>query len=321
MNLVIENLNVYYDEQVIKSLNLKVEEGEFCTLIGHSGTGKSTVLKSIAGLIEMSADKILLGDLDIRNMPSYKREIGYVFQKPLLFPHLNVYQNISYSLEIRSWPREAIEKRVKELLTLLELSGYEKRMPHELSGGQQQRIAIGRALAFNPKILLMDEPFSSLDPILRRQMGSFLKTLQKKLSLTILFVTHDPNEALKLSDKLVFIYEGALQQWGTPGELFDTPRTKAIGDFFGQANWLEKEGASLLDIMIKDDELVLIRPHHLELNLEGRWMVVEKHQVGKTTEYIIETAQLRLKVEVLLDTLKIGDAVSPKVVHHHIIGA
>lgn len=319
MNLIIENLNVYYDKQVIKSLDLNVEEGEFCTLIGHSGTGKSTVLKSIAGLIEMSADKMILGDLDICSIPSYKREIGFVFQKPLLFPHLNVYQNISYSLEIRSWHKDDIEKRVKELLDLLELAGYENRMPHELSGGQQQRIAIGRALAFNPKILLMDEPFSSLDPILRRQMGSFLKSLQKKLSLTILFVTHDPNEALKLSDKLAFIYDGALQQWGTPSELFETPYTKAIGDFFGQANWLKKEEVLLLDIIIKEDELVLIRPHHLDLSLEGQWEIVEKSQVGKTTEYIIAMNGVKLKVEVLLDTLKIGDKVSPKVVHHHVI--
>lgn len=285
MNLSIKKLNVSYDEQIIHNLDMDVRNGEFCTIIGPSGTGKSTILKSIAGLIDIQAEDILINDQSILSLATHERNIGFVFQKPLLFPHLSVFKNIAYSLEIRGWQKKAIEKRVHELLTLLELDNYGKRMPDELSGGQQQRVSIGRALAFNPAILLMDEPFSSLDPNLRQNMGDFIKRIQKQLGLTILFVTHSPMEALRLSDRIAYISQGRLLQYSQPQEVYLEPVNKEVGNFFGQGNWLEEDSLSLLYPDL-DVDCVFIRPQNIQLREGTSWQVMSCEMIGKS--YLIE---------------------------------
>ncbi|MBI9012427.1 MAG: ABC transporter ATP-binding protein [Clostridiales bacterium] len=320
MRLTIKNLSVSYENIVIDSLNLTVENGEFCTLIGHSGTGKSTILKSVAGLIDIQADDITLNGESILTLSADKREIGFVFQKPLLFPHLTVEENISFSLEIRKWSSIKKVNRVNELIQLLELEGLEKRYPNEISGGQQQRVAIGRAMAFNPKIILMDEPFSSLDPRLRISMGEFLKELQIKLNLTIVFVTHDPLEALRLSDKIAFVHQKTIIQNDIPNVIYNKPKAKIIGDFFGKANWIDgivKDNMFSCDFfkieMIVEEGLytVLLRPHQIEI-LEGDvWLIEQVKLLGKETHYLLRFKDHFIWVEVKGEPKnKLGDTVN-----------
>lgn len=308
MGLKIEHLNVSFDEAVIHDLSIEVINGEFCTLVGHSGTGKSTILNSVAGLIDCTCERMILNDQNILEVPTHERNIGFVFQKPLLFPHMTIAENIAYSLNIRKWSEEAIQNRVAELLALLELTGYENRLPNELSGGQQQRVAIGRAMAFNPSILLMDEPFSSLDPILRKNMGEFLKKLQKQLKLTVVFVTHDPDEALRLSDKIGFIYEGSLIQYDEPKKLYNEPQHKVVADFFGYCNYLEKE-----------NQLMVCRPHHIKLTEGNTYTIVHKAYVGKSVLYDLKNDMQTLKAESLSDDYALNEQVNVEIVSSHVI--
>jgi len=323
MRLTVENLTVSYENKVIDSLNLTVENGEFCTLIGHSGTGKSTILKSIAGLIDIQADDITLNGDSILTLPADKREIGFVFQKTLLFPHLTVEENIRFSLDIRKWPSIKKDNRVNELIQLLELVDLKKRYPNELSGGQQQRVAIGRALAFNPKILLMDEPFSSLDPRLRISMGEFLKELQVKLNLTIVFVTHDPWEALRLSDKIAFVHHKTIIQKDIPSVIYNNPKAKIIGDFFGEANWIEGTVQNqtfscdfLNTEMIVEDGLytIFLRPHQIEIIEGDTWYIEQVKHLGKETHYHLKCENHYIWVEVKGEPVyKQGDVVTIKI--------
>ncbi len=257
MRLDIKNLSVSYEKtEVLKNLSLCVREGEFYTILGHSGSGKSTILKAVAGLIE-STGNINLGHEDISVLPAEKRDIAFVFQKPLLFPHLSVRKNISFGLEIHKWKKADIDKRVDELLELLFIKELGGRMPNELSGGQQQRVAIARSIALNPKIILMDEPFSSLDPELRRDLGSQLKSIQEKLRLTIIFVTHDPYEALLLSDTIAFLEDGEVLQEGTSEEIYNKPQSRVVGDFFGLGNYIVNKSEK------NSPKTLFVRAHHI----------------------------------------------------------
>ena len=282
MKLDIQKLNVSYGKTIVlKDLSLCVSEGEFYTILGHSGSGKSTILKAVAGLVE-STGIINLGDRDISQMKAENRGIALVFQKPLLFPHLSVSKNISFGLEIHKWKQVDIDSRVNELLELLYIGELGDRMPNELSGGQQQRVAIARALALNPKIILMDEPFSSLDPELRSDLGKLLKSIQKKLNLTVVFVTHDSYESLLLSDTIAFLENGLVLQEGSATQMFNSPQTKVVGEFFGKANYINFNNRTLF-----------IRPHDIEvrginslINQESELLLVvakllNMEQIGK----------------------------------------
>jgi putative spermidine/putrescine transport system ATP-binding protein len=222
----------------LDDISLAIRRGEFMTLLGPSGCGKTTVLNLIAGFFSPDGGDIRIGGERINDVPPYKREAGMMFQNYALFPHMTVAANIAYGLKARHVPAPEISARVRDALSLVRLSGYEDRKPRELSGGQQQRVALARALVINPKVLLLDEPFSALDKNLRASMQVELREIQRKLGVTTVFVTHDQSEALSLSDRLAVMSEGRICQIGTPEEIYRWPRERFVASFVGDANVL-----------------------------------------------------------------------------------
>ncbi len=227
------------DEYVLQGINLTIGKGEFITLLGASGCGKTTTLRIIAGLEQPDSGSVWLEGQDVTALEPNRRDVNTVFQNYALFPHMNVAENIGYGLKIRKVPKGEIKKKVKEMLELVQLEGYEKRKPSELSGGQRQRVAIARALANNPRVLLLDEPLGALDLQLRRAMQLELKRLQKKLGITFIYITHDQEEAINMSDRIVVMNKGRFEQIGTPDEIYDHPRTSYVATFVGNANILK----------------------------------------------------------------------------------
>ena len=223
----------------VGNISLSIEAGKFLTLLGPSGSGKTTTLNLIAGFERPTSGKIFLGDKDVATLPPFKRNLGMVFQNYALFPHLTVSKNIAFPLNNRKIRKTDIEHRVKEMLTLVKLEGYEGRYPKMLSGGQQQRIAIARALAYKPQALLMDEPLGALDKKLREHMQIEIKSIQQETGITVLYVTHDQEEALNLSDKIAVMNKGQIEQVGTPREIYEKPSNRFVADFIGDANIIE----------------------------------------------------------------------------------
>ena len=222
----------------LKSLDLDVEEGEFLTLLGPSGCGKTTTLRLIAGFIRPTSGNLYLGEEEITHLPPDKRNVGMVFQDYALFPHMTIADNIGFGLVERGIDKTLIRARVQELLALVSLPGVEDRYPSQLSGGQQQRIAVARAVAYAPRVLLMDEPLGALDLKLRESMQLELRRIQQELGITAVYVTHDQSEAMNMSDRIAVMNHGVLEQIGTAEEIYDTPRTRFVADFVGQINFL-----------------------------------------------------------------------------------
>ena len=243
MLLELKNLTKSFGtNQVLKGIDMKIEEGEFITLLGSSGCGKTTTLRIIAGLEEPDEGQVLLNGTDITALEPNHRDINTVFQNYALFPYMNVEKNISYGLRLKKVPKEEIKKRVEEMLAMVQLEDYGKRKPEELSGGQKQRVAIARAIINRPGVLLLDEPLGALDLKLRRQMQSELKNLQKKLGITFIYITHDQEEAINMSDRIAVMRGGVFEQVGTPNEIYYHPRTSYVADFVGNANIFRKDG-------------------------------------------------------------------------------
>lgn len=237
--LQLEKLRKSFDgTEVLKEIDLDIHRGEFITLLGSSGCGKTTTLRMIAGLEQPDAGRILLEGQDITSLEPNKRNVNTVFQNYALFPHMTVAENVGYGLKIRKIPREEIRRRVEEMLRLVQLDGYGKRMPDQLSGGQRQRVAIARAVVNEPKVLLLDEPLGALDLKLRRQMQLELKHIQQQLGITFIYITHDQEEAINMSDRIAVMNQGVLEQVGSPNEIYYHPRTAYVADFVGNANIL-----------------------------------------------------------------------------------
>lgn len=235
----------FADTEVLKGIDLEAGQGEFITLLGASGCGKTTTLRIIAGLELPDSGQVILEGHDITDWEPNKRDVNTVFQNYALFPHMNVADNVGYGLKIRKVPKAQIAERVERALRLVQLEEYGKRMPDQLSGGQKQRIAIARAVINEPKVLLLDEPLGALDLKLRRQMQLELKRLQKQLGITFIYITHDQEEAINMSDRIGVMHEGVLEQMGTPNEVYYRPRTSYVADFVGNANILHKNGETL----------------------------------------------------------------------------
>lgn len=233
------------DKYVIRDLSLDVYEGEFLTLLGSSGCGKTTVLRMISGLEHVSGGKVYIDGVDVTDVDPTKREVNTIFQNFALFPHMSVWGNISFGLRMKKVSKEEIDKRVKKVLKLVKLEGFEDRLPGQLSGGQQQRVAIARGVVMNPKVLLLDESLCSLDLKLKRQMQIELKKIQKKLGITFIYVTHDQDEALTMSDRIVIIDKGVIQQNDTPQNIYCLPKTTFVADFIGESNIFSGEIISI----------------------------------------------------------------------------
>lgn len=224
------------DAQVLCGISLDVSAGEFITLLGASGCGKTTTLRIIAGLEHPDSGRVLLQGRDVTDEAPNKRPVNTVFQNYALFPHMSVEANVGYSLKLKRTPAPELRRAVEEALELVQLSGFEKRMPHELSGGQKQRVAIARSVISKPKLLLLDEPLGALDLQLRRQMQAELKDLQRRLGITFIYITHDQEEALNMSDRIAVMREGRFEQIGTPSQVYDSPKTGFVARFVGEAN-------------------------------------------------------------------------------------
>ena len=233
------------EEYVLQGINLQIDQGEFVTLLGASGCGKTTTLRIIAGLEQPDSGSIWLEGKDVTNLEPNQRDVNTVFQNYALFPHMNVAENIGYGLKLKKVPKSEIRKKVSQMLELVQLEGYEKRKPSELSGGQKQRVAIARALVNNPKVLLLDEPLGALDLQLRRAMQIELKHLQKKLGITFIYITHDQEEAINMSDRIAVMKDGRIEQIGTPDEIYNHPKTSYVATFVGNANILHGVAESI----------------------------------------------------------------------------
>ncbi len=245
----LKNIVVTYDdEQVLNGMNLDIRDKEFVTLLGPSGCGKTTTLRIIGGFVEPTSGEIFFDGKKINDLPPHKRPVNTVFQRYALFPHLNVFDNVAFGLKIQKLPEKEIRTRVLDMLSLVNLKGYEKRRINQLSGGQQQRVAIARALVNHPKVLLLDEPLGALDLKLRKEMQLELKRIQQSLEITFIYVTHDQEEALTMSDRIVVLKDGDIQQIGTPVDIYNEPANAFVADFIGESN--------IVDGIMKQDCLV-----------------------------------------------------------------
>ncbi len=301
------------DQQVVKSINLDVYEGEFLTLLGSSGCGKTTTLRMIAGFEEPTSGDIYLDGDNMEGKPPYARNVNTVFQSYALFPHMNVFDNIAFGLVEKKLPKQEIKERVAKVLEMVQLQGFEKRKPSQMSGGQKQRVAIARALVNNPKVLLLDEPLGALDLKLRKQMQLELKHLQQKLGITFLYVTHDQEEALTMSDRIAVMNQGRIEQIGTAKEIYERPVSKFVADFIGESNILEGYVTDVMDgtidvsfefgkiknlkasDFVKEEMIyVSVRPENIKYSLEP----VENFRLqGIIKEHIYAGSIIRMVVE------------------------
>lgn len=314
---IIELKNIsknFEDQQVLKGIDLNIYENEFLTLLGPSGCGKTTLLRIIGGFEEPSNGQLIFDGKDISKVPPYKREVNTVFQKYALFPFLNVADNIAFGLNLKKMDKDVIEKKVSRMLELVGLKGFEKRDVTLLSGGQQQRVAIARALVNEPKVLLLDEPLGALDAKLRKDMQTELKKIQKEVGITFIFVTHDQEEALSMSDTIVVLNDGVIHQIGTPMDIYNEPQNRFVAEFIGESNIIEgnmiKECLvnfdgidwECVDKGFKDNEdiEVVLRPEDMDVvepeagKVSGT--IISKVFMGVHYEYLVETKNRNYKV-------------------------
>lgn len=247
------------DVTAVDGVSLDIRPGEFLTLLGPSGSGKTTLLMMIAGFQDITDGDILVGGTSVAGMAPEKREFGMVFQGYALFPHMTVARNISYPLDVRRWERARSRSRVSEMLDLVQLKGFEERYPRQLSGGQQQRVALARALSFSPKVLLLDEPLGALDRKLRVDVQEQLKAIHRQVGTTFIYVTHDQEEALTMSDRIVILNQGRIVQMGTPSELYEHPNSRFAASFLGKSNFITRQG-----------RVYALRPEKIDVHSKGK---------------------------------------------------
>ena len=253
IKLEIKNMKkIYPNGDGVENINIQVHEGEFVTMLGPSGCGKSTILRTLGGFLKIDEGEILLDNQEIQDLPPEKRPTAMVFQSYNLWPHMTVYENLMFGLKIRKVPKAVMKKEADDALKLVGMEGYGKKYPNQLSGGQQQRVAIARALLLKPSVLLLDEPFSALDAKIRQQMRDELKRIQEELDITVVFVTHDQEEAMALSHRIVVMNKGVIEQIGTPEEIYDNPASRYVASFIGEMNFIEENDGKTLAVRPED---------------------------------------------------------------------
>lgn len=273
-----------HDHCILHDVNLEVRNGEFLTLLGPSGCGKTTLLRLISGFEEPTSGQIFINGKDVDGLPPHRRHVHTVFQSYALFPHMTVYENVAFGLRCQKLPKSEIAARVADVLKTVKLEKYAQRKPDQLSGGQQQRVAIARAVVNRPLVLLLDEPLSSLDYRLRKTMQIELKQLQRKLGITFIFVTHDQEEALSMSDRVVVMHEGGIEQVGTPRQVYEAPQNLTVAKFIGEAN-------------IFDSEIMHIDGKQLTVNIQGKQRIVKSNRpfaVGDKVHILVRPEDLRV---------------------------
>lgn len=303
----LKNISVSFDgEKILDSINLDIKDKEFITFLGPSGCGKTTTLRLIAGFLEPDEGEIIFENKKINDVPAYKRQVNTIFQRYALFPHLNVYENIAFGLRVKKLKEKEIGQKVEEMLKLVNLTGLEKRSVSTLSGGQQQRVAIARAIANHPKVLLLDEPLAALDLKLRKDMQKELKNIQQQLGITFIFVTHDQEEALTMSDRVIVMDNGKIQQIGTPQDIYNEPENAFVADFIGESNivdgkmlkdfYVEFSGSRFdcLDKGFEKNELVdvVVRPEDVDIVPVGQ---------GQLVGVVTSVAFLGVHYEIIVD--------------------
>ncbi len=270
----------------VDAVELEVQRGEFVSLLGPSGCGKTTTLRLIAGFEQPDDGRIRIGNEDVEGKPPYRRDVNTVFQSYALFPHLRVLDNVAYGLRHRGLAKPEREQRAREMLELVRLEDVERRRPSELSGGQQQRVALARALVMNPKVLLLDEPLGALDLSVRKQLQIELKRIQSEVGVTFIYVTHDQDEALAMSDRVAVMNEGRIEQVGTPGEIYDYPASEFVASFIGDTNLIRRDGKT---IAVRAERMQVAR----ERTGQGTWLdgeVIATMVVGAAVQLVVRTA-------------------------------
>ncbi len=322
VSITLKNINLSYgDTQVINDVSLEIKKGEFFSFLGPSGCGKSTLLRLIAGFEDCQSGQVLLGDQEVSSLPPWKREVGMVFQNYALWPHMTIYENVAFGLEEQKTPKNEIPTLVMEALELVDLQDYAQRRPNQLSGGQQQRVALARTIVVKPKILLLDEPLSNLDAKLRVHMRQELLSLQRKLSLTTIFVTHDQEEANTTSDRIAILKAGVVQQVGAPRTLYNEPDNLFVAQFLGTANIITGNittvgtelvfdngkgfkislksnlNASKGSIMFRPQNIKIVDPNTAECDLIGE--VINSEFLGHIIRYEVKVFEQNIIIDEL----------------------
>ncbi len=295
----------YGQVTAVDNVELEIQRGEFLTLLGPSGSGKTTLLMMIAGFQDITSGDILLDGASIGQVPAEKRNFGMVFQGYALFPHMNVRDNVGYALSVRHRPRAEIDARVDAMLDLVRLTDLGQRMPGQLSGGQQQRVALARALCFAPPVLLLDEPLGALDKKLRVEVQGQLKDIHRRVGTTFVYVTHDQEEALSMSDRIVIMRNGQVEQVGTPSALYQHPRTEFAASFLGKSNFLRRDGATYA---LRPEKIDLTPAGATQGRLRGR--VRDVTYFGSVLKYQVEVEGMEA-IEVDVDAWRGGEALAP----------
>lgn len=316
IKLQIKDMTKKYDNgDGVEHINLDVYEGEIVTFLGPSGCGKSTILRTIGGFLDVTSGDITIDGKSIVSLPPEKRPTAMVFQSYNLWPHMTIYENLAFGLKLRKIPKKQYDKDIKDMLALVSMSGTEKKYPGQLSGGQQQRIAIARSLLLKPSLLLLDEPFSALDAKIRQQMREELKKIQSDLGITVIFVTHDQEEAMALSHRIVVMNKGKFDQVGTPEEIYDSPQTLHVASFIGEMNFIKKDGKT---IAVRPEDLtVSLGSGKGDIDAEVRTTMLMGHYVSMTAQYGENVIKCFVDREIS-DKLAVGDAISLKIGKHSV---
>ncbi|SNX54735.1 ABC transporter ATP-binding protein [Thermoanaerobacterium sp. RBIITD] len=313
--LILKDITKKYENgDGVEHINLEIYEGELVTILGPSGCGKTTILRIIGGFLENDSGTVILDNIDIGKYPPEKRPTAMVFQNYNLWPHMTVFENLAFGLRLRKHTKQRIKEEVSNALRLVKMEGMEKKYPSQLSGGQQQRVAIARALLIKPSLLLLDEPFSALDAKIRAQMREELKRIQNELNITVVFVTHDQEEAMAISDRIVVMNKGVIEQIGTPAEVYDKPVNKFVAEFIGSMNFISGNDSN---------DIIAVRPENVSVNKYGEGEIDGKIStimvLGHFVEMNVETQKGIIKTFLPrenTETYKIGDYVSLSIGRH-----